>query len=75
MPMKFRYVDNHPVDLADGRPIAPGEFVFLSEEEADIPHNKSLIADGKLLPTGEKSEEVAEKAERAAAREAKKVGD
>lgn len=35
--------------LANGRPLAPREFVELSEEEQKDPHNARLIAEGKLI--------------------------
>jgi hypothetical protein len=35
--------------LANGRPLAPQEFVKLSDEEMKDPHNARLISEGKLL--------------------------
>lgn len=66
---KYRFVGSHADSLADGRPVEPGEFVHLSDEEALEPHNASLLADGRMIPTGEKSEEISERAQRAQARE------
>jgi TATA-box binding protein (TBP) (component of TFIID and TFIIIB) len=60
--MKFRFVGSHAEDLASGQIVAPGEFINLSADEVDDPHNATLIADGKLLGTGAKSrKEVEEK--------------
>lgn len=36
--------------LADGRPLAPREFVELSTKEQREPHNARLIEEGKLIP-------------------------
>ena len=70
--LKFRCVSNHVEDLADGSIVAPGEFVHLSEEDAKDPHNERLIAEGALIGTGDKSEEVADMTEaRVSRREAK----
>lgn len=35
--------------LASGRPLSPGEFVELTDEEMKDPHNKRLLAEGNLL--------------------------
>lgn len=61
---KYRFVGLHPDTLDDGRPVAPGDFVTLSDEDALLPSAASMLADGVLAPTGEKSEEIAETAER-----------
>lgn len=71
MASKFRHAGAHPEDLADGRMVAPGEAVFLTDEEAAEPFNQAKIADGVFIPTGEKSEELTEKAERAQSRREK----
>jgi pyruvate/2-oxoglutarate dehydrogenase complex dihydrolipoamide acyltransferase (E2) component len=51
--MKYRNVGNHAEDLADGRMIGPGEYVELSEEEADDPRAKDLIDSEVFLLIGE----------------------
>jgi len=67
---KYRYVGTYATTLANGQPVEPGEFVTLSEEEAQ--QNEALLADGHLVGTGEASEEQQEKAERKAAQQRKK---
>lgn len=70
--LKFRCISNHVEDLADGSVVAPGEFVHLSEEDLKDPHNERLVAEGVLVGTGDKSEQVADKTEaRVARREAR----
>lgn len=61
---KYRYVGLHADTLDDGRPVAPGDFVTLSDEDALLPHNAMLLADGNLAATGEKSEQIQATAER-----------
>jgi hypothetical protein len=47
-----------PVDLADGRTVAPGETVELKAKEADEAHNAALIESQQLLKvSGEKGGE------------------
>jgi hypothetical protein len=46
---RYRFVGSHADQLASGRPIAPGEFVDLTAEEAKDPYNAMLIADGNLV--------------------------
>lgn len=53
--LEYKWVGNHPQDLADGRMLAPGDTVKLSEEDVRLPHNESILADGLLIPTDEKS--------------------
>lgn len=60
---KYRYVGLHADILDDGRPVAPGDFVNLSDEDALLPHAASLLADGYLAGTGEKSEQIQTTAE------------
>lgn len=43
---RYRSVARTPIDLADGRTLAPGES---AELDAGAPHNAALIADGRLL--------------------------
>lgn len=66
---KFRYVGNHPEVLPSGQPVEPGEFVHLSDKDVEEDHVlQSMLADNRLVGTGEKSEDIAEKAERRVAR-------
>lgn len=58
----------HGVDLHDGRPVAPGERVGMSDEDALHPHNAELLSAGLLSPVSEKGEEIDQKATRATAR-------
>ena len=51
--MEYKWVGNHPQDLASGRVLAPGETAELSDEDAALPHNKSLIEDGQLIALGD----------------------
>ena len=37
---------NHPIDLADGRIVGPGESFKLTAEEQKDPHNKRYIDEG-----------------------------
>lgn len=70
---KFRMVGDHAESLASGQMLEPGEFVHLSDEDADEEHNKELMARGVLIGTGEKSEEEVESAQRSATRQARKA--
>jgi hypothetical protein len=45
---KFRYEGDHADVLADGTPIGPGDPVTLDAAAQKKPHNKRLIAEGKL---------------------------
>lgn len=49
----YRYVGRHPGDLADGRPLEPGETVTLDEDAAAVAHNARLIKEGVLLKVPE----------------------
>lgn len=44
---EFRYVGSTADTLANGRPVGPGEFVNLSEQEES--DNQALVEDGRLL--------------------------
>lgn len=46
-----RHVGLHPDTLANGRSVGPGEFVDLTAEEIEDPHNAALIEAGVLLDT------------------------
>jgi hypothetical protein len=71
--LEYRFVGNHAQDLADGRMLAPGESVVLSEEDVRDPHNEALLADEVLIPVDEKqaAEHEARLAERRVARREK----
>jgi hypothetical protein len=43
---EYRFVGSHADHLANGRPVAPGDFVTLSEGEVD--DNKRLVDEGQL---------------------------
>jgi len=49
MTMEYKWVGNHPQDLASGRVLAPGETCELSPAEAEDPHNAALIDSGALI--------------------------
>lgn len=57
---KYRFVGMHADTLASGQPIEPGEFVNITDEEIEDPHNAALVHDGLLIGTGSKSKDVAE---------------
>lgn len=42
-------VAGHPIDLSDGRVLAPGEDA--DEVDTDTPHNRALVVNGHLLVT------------------------
>lgn len=63
----------HGVDLHDGRPVAPGERVQLSDEDALHPYNAELLSAGLLEPVSEKGEKIDEKATRATSRRHEQV--
>lgn len=42
-------VVGHPIDLDDGRTLAPGEEV--EEVDTDHPHNRALVVNGHVLVT------------------------
>lgn len=50
---EHRFVGDHPDILANGRPVEPGEFVELSDE--DLSANQGLVDEGKLLKIEEKA--------------------
>lgn len=45
----YRFVGDHPDVLANGRPVEPGEFVNLTDEDVRDPYNETLIHDGRLI--------------------------
>jgi hypothetical protein len=45
----YRYIGSHADQLAGGQPVAPGDYVELSEEDLKDPHNAMLLEDGKLI--------------------------
>jgi len=68
---EYRFVDTVPGELLGGRPIAPGEYVQLSEEDLEEQHIVDLVDQGKLIPG---PEAVQPKATDAATKAAKKEG-
>lgn len=72
---KFRFIGDHPEDLASGQVLAPGQHVTLSKDEVADDHNARLIADGKLIGVGEKSAKTAEKTAAKVEREDAKEGE
>jgi hypothetical protein len=50
---RYRFVGDHADTLASGSPVGPGDFVELTDEESDEPHNKMLIDDSKLIDAAE----------------------
>jgi hypothetical protein len=74
MTAKFRFVGTHADTLADGRPVEPGEFINLSDEEVEEAHNASLIHDGLLIGTGSKSTDLAETTSKKVQRQVDKEG-
>jgi len=67
-------LERHAQDLADGRVVAPGDRVRLSDEDALVPHNAALLAEGALIPVSDKGEEIQNKAERRQARAESQTG-
>jgi hypothetical protein len=53
MTTEFRYVGDRADVLANGRPVEPGEFVKLSDQEAS--DNQELVDTGKLLKIDSKA--------------------
>jgi hypothetical protein len=49
MPDTHRFVGQHPEDLANGRVLAPGEAVKLTDQDTQDDHNKRLIDEGRLI--------------------------
>lgn len=72
--MEYKWVGNHPQDLASGQELAPGETAELSDDDVRNPHNESLITDGNLIPLDKEAEHETELAERRVARREKKEG-
>lgn len=46
---KYRFVGSHADNLASGRPLEPGEFVDLTEEQAQESYNAHLLDEGLLI--------------------------
>lgn len=57
--MEYKWVGNHPQDLASGLVLAPGETAELSDDDVRDAHNDALIKDGNLIPVGEGSNAAA----------------
>jgi hypothetical protein len=61
---KYRFIGSHAEILANGRPVEPGEFVELSDEEIREPQNETLAADGLLVGLDDAAEHERKLAER-----------
>jgi len=70
---KYRFVGGHADMLGDGRPVAPGDFVQLTDEDLKDPHNEALAADGLLLAVSDAGEAEVEKAARRVERDEAKT--
>lgn len=57
-------LNEHAQDLADGRVVAPGERIKLSDDEVKDEHHARLFAEGKLISVSEEGEDLATKAAR-----------
>lgn len=55
-----RCVSTRPIDLADGRPVAPGERV--RNLDVDAEHNQALVDAGVLIEETQKTEKPAQRA-------------
>lgn len=69
---EYRYIGSHADMLANGRPVEPGEYVDLTDEDLQENHNKMLLDDGKLLLIEEEDtsdQEIATEAAKAFAAE------
>jgi len=53
--MKYRYVGDHAIVSEQGMPIAPGDYVDLSDEEASGDITKEMIESGQLIEAEEQS--------------------
>lgn len=54
--LQYRFVGDHAEILANGRPVEPGGFIDLTEEEVRDPFYEGLIHDGVLIGTDEAAE-------------------
>jgi hypothetical protein len=68
---KYRYIGTRADQLANGRPVGPGDFVELTDEDLREPHNEMLAADGKLIGVEDDTEHQQTLAERRVSRRAK----
>ena len=48
---EYKHLGEHADELANGRPVGPGEILSLTAEEEKDPHNESLIERGILVST------------------------
>lgn len=53
---EYKVNSRHVEDLANGRPVEPGQVVDLSSEDVEKPHNQRLIEEGVLLPVASEEE-------------------
>ena len=70
--MEYKWVGDHPQDLASGQVLAPGETAELSDDDVRDPHNESLVAEGGLIPLDDEAVHEAKLAERRVSSRAKK---
>jgi len=61
---RYRFIGEHADTLADGRPVEPGEFVELSDEDLRERHNEMLVNDGNLIGAEDDVEHQADLADR-----------
>lgn len=54
--LQYRFIGDHAEVLANGRPVEPGGFVDLTEDEVRDLHYETLIHDGVLIGIDEASE-------------------
>jgi hypothetical protein len=47
--MNYRYVGGHAIVTESGAPLGPGDFIELSDEDAQSPYNTTLIEEGRLI--------------------------
>lgn len=61
---RYRFVGDHADQLANGRPVEPGEFVELTDDDIRESYNEMLVADGNLIGVESDAEHQANLAER-----------
>lgn len=71
----YRFIGSHADQLSSGRPITPGEFLELTDEELREPHNEQLAADGLLLGIDKPAEHQVDLAQRRELRRTRVEGD
>jgi hypothetical protein len=53
---QYRYVGSHADVLADGRPIGPGEFIDLTDDQLRDPFYEDRLANGVIIGTEDEAE-------------------